>query len=159
MVTNVHERRIPVPADRLGALLDGLAGPQDRLWPAPAWPRIAFDRALGVGAHGGHGPIRYRVTGYRPGREVECAFEPQMGVSGTHTFSVEPAGEDAAVLRHVIELRSFRRGWRLRWALAVRWLHDALLEDLLDRAEVLVGTGPARPARWSAWVRLLRRSL
>lgn len=42
------------------------------------------------------------------------------------------------------------------WPLAVRWLHDAVVEDLLDRAEATVGTGPARPARWSPWVRLLR---
>ena len=46
---------------------------------------------------------------------------------------------------------------RLLWPLGVRWIHDAVLEDLLDRAEAAVGAGPARPARWSPWVRLLRR--
>ena len=47
---------------------------------------------------------------------------------------------------------------RLLWPLAVRPAHDALLADLLDRAEAVLGSGPARPARWSPWVRLLRRS-
>ena len=46
---------------------------------------------------------------------------------------------------------------RLLWPLAVRPVHDALLTDLLDRAEAVLGTGSARPARWSPWVRLLRR--
>jgi hypothetical protein len=36
-----------------------------------------------------------------------------------------------------------------------RWLHDALLEDLLDRAEVAVGTEPAGRRRRTMWVRLL----
>jgi hypothetical protein len=45
----------------------------------------------------------------------------------------------------------------LRWALIVRPIHDALIEDALDRMEV--GLDPvAQPRReWSAWVRLLRR--
>ncbi len=38
----------------------------------------------------------------------------------------------------------------------MRWLHDAVVEDLFDRAERALGTGPARPARWSPWVRALR---
>lgn len=157
MVVNEHARRIPVPADRLGALLDGLSGPDDALWPVPAWPPVVFDRPLGVGADGGHGPIRYRVSAYEPGRRVECTFAAATGVSGTHTLTVEPDGPGAAVLRHVLVAREFRSSaWRLRWALIVRWLHDALLEDLLDRAEESVGTGPARPARWTPWVRLLR---
>lgn len=157
MIVNEHRRRIPVPADRLGSLLDRLGGPDGALWPAPPWPPLALDRPPGVGAEGGHGPIRYHVSGYEPGRRLECTFAPSMGVVGTHTLTVEPEGPDAAVLRHVLVAREFRSvAWRIRWALVVRWLHDALLEDLLDRAEQLVGTGPARPARWSPRVRALR---
>jgi hypothetical protein len=42
------------------------------------------------------------------------------------------------------------------WPVAIRWLHDAVLEDLLDRAELAVTGTVARPAVWSPWVRLLR---
>jgi hypothetical protein len=38
-----------------------------------------------------------------------------------------------------------------------RWLHDAYLEDLLDRAGDAPGHPPARRTPWSPWVRLLRR--
>lgn len=156
MVRNVHERRLPVPVERLGPLLDRVGGPDDPLWPSPQWVPMMLDGPVAVGAAGGHGPIRYRVVGYEPGRRIEFAFDPAMGVQGGHTFTAEPDGPDAAVLRHVIDGR-LGRAMVLRWALVVRWLHDAVLEDLLDRAESAVGTGPTRPARWSPWVRLLRR--
>lgn len=160
MVLNVHERMLPVPADEAGRLLDRLGGEHDPLWPAPAWGSMRLDRPLGVGADGEHGPsdspIRYRVTAHRPERLVEFTFAPGMGLDGTHTFLVEPVDTLQCVLRH--ELRGRLSGrMRLGWPLAVRWLHDAVLEDLLDRAEVALGVGPARPARWSPWVQLLWR--
>lgn len=127
-------------------------------WPAPEWPAMVLDRPVSVGAHGGHGPIRYHVTGYDPGRRVEFAFDPGTGLVGTHVLSVEPAGPAAAHVRHVLE-GDLRGSAVLRWTLVTRWLHDAVLEDLLDRAEAAVGTGPTRPARWSPWVRLLRRGM
>ena len=77
-------------------------------------------------------------------------------LGGTHVFSADPVGPNRAVLRQVSDLR-LSGSMRLIWPLALRWVHDAFLEDLLDRAEVVLGTGPARPARWSPWVRLLRR--
>jgi hypothetical protein len=48
--------------------------------------------------------------------------------------------------------------WPRRWP-PIRWLHDAVLEELLDRAGAAVGDPPARPARWSPWVRVCRRLL
>jgi hypothetical protein len=47
----------------------------------------------------------------------------------------------------------------LGWPLAVRWLHDALIEDLLDNAELAATGTVRRPARWSPWVRMLRAHL
>lgn len=35
---NVHERPLPATAAAVGALIDGLAGEHDRLWPRDAWP-------------------------------------------------------------------------------------------------------------------------
>lgn len=156
MVHNVHERRLPVPAERVGPLLDRLGGPDDELWPAPAWSPMVLDGPVAPGASGGHGGIRYRVTDHQPGRSVTVTFEPGQGLHGTHTISVRPDGPSASLLRHETVGR-MTGAMRLLWPLAVRWAHDALLEDFLDRAEAVLGTGPARPARWSPWVRLLQR--
>ena len=77
---------------------------------------------------------------------------------GSHTFGRWHAGRPAPVLRH-----GSSRGLTGADAAAVAAGRAAgcttrVLEDLLDRAEAALGTGPARPARWSPWVRLLRRS-
>ena len=155
MVRNVHERIVPAPIERVGPLLDRLGGPGDVLWPAPGWQPMVLDRAVAVGAAGGHGSIRYRVTGHEPGRKVEFEFEPGHGIDGWHTFTADPAGPDRTLLRHVTEGR-FTGVMRLAWPLAIRWAHDSVLEELLDNAERAVGAEPARPARRSAWVRVLR---
>jgi hypothetical protein len=68
MVRNVHERLVPAPLIEVGPLLDRLGGPDDVLWPSPAWVPMLLDGPLAVGVAGGHGPIRYRVTAYEPGR-------------------------------------------------------------------------------------------
>ncbi|EME99148.1 hypothetical protein H340_17849 [Streptomyces mobaraensis NBRC 13819 = DSM 40847] len=154
-VLNVHERRIPAPAERVGALLDGLAGDDDPLWPLATWPRMGFDRGLRVGSRGGHGPIGYSVTDYVPGRWVRFRFSAPSGFDGYHEFTVGPEEEGGTVLRHVIAMR-LHGSARLSWPLAFRWLHDALLEECLDRA--VLAFEPARRGRrtWSPYVRLLR---
>jgi hypothetical protein len=158
MVRNVHERRIPVLPGELGALLDRLGGPEDVLWPSPQWPPMVLDGPVAVGAAGGHAAIRYRVTGHDPGRRVEFTFDPSTGLHGTHVFTVEPDGGSGSVLRHVAEGR-LSGPTVLAWPLMIRWLHDAVLEDLLDRAETAVGAGPVQPNRWSPHVRLLRMGM
>lgn len=155
MIRNVHERLVAAPVEELGAALDRLGGPEDVLWPSAAWVPMILDRPIGVGAKGGHGPIRYRVTAHEPGRRVEFTFEPPTGLHGTHTFTAEPADPQHTLLRHVITARTYGR-MRWAWPLAVRWMHDALLEDLLDNAERAFSVGPTRPARYSSWVRLVR---
>jgi hypothetical protein len=155
-IHNVHERTIEAPAEVVGALLDDVGGDHDRLWPSPAWLPMRLDRPVQVGAAGGHGPIRYRVVAHDPGRGVRFAFDPQVGIDGYHELTVEAAGPGRCVMRHVLHGR-LRGRMRVLMPLVVRWLHDAVLEDLLDNAERAVGTGPDRPARWSPWVRLWRR--
>ncbi|GAA0794804.1 DUF2867 domain-containing protein [Spirilliplanes yamanashiensis] len=152
-VRNVHERVLPVPAAVAGALLDRLASPGDPLWPSPPWPRLRFDRPLGVGATGGHGPIRYRVTRYTPGRLIECAFDPATGCHGTHAFEVEPLGAGRCVLRHRLTART-TGAMRLLWPLAIRVCHDTLLEHLLDNAERATTGAVRRPVRYPLRARL-----
>ncbi|MGP3982182.1 DUF2867 domain-containing protein [Streptomyces sp. KR80] len=153
-IRNVHERTVEAPAQAVGALLDRLSSPHDPAWPAPAWPPMRFDRPLGVGADGGHGFVRYGVTAYEPGRRVRFDFNPPM--SGHHEFVIEPLGQDRCRLRHTLEAE--RRGaMLLGWALAVRWMHDTVLEELFDNVE-RCATGTVRsPVRRSPWVRLLSR--
>lgn len=153
---NVHERTIAAPAAELGAMLDRLGGPEDPLWPSPAWTPMVLDRPLQVGAKGGHGPIRYRVTAHEPGRRVAFTFHPATGLLGTHTFTLTPLGADRCRLRH--EITGTTRGaMRLLFPVAVEALHDALLEDLLDNAERAATGHVRRPAHWSPWIRVLHR--
>jgi hypothetical protein len=157
MVTNVHERLIHAPLEAVGGLIDGLASRDDVMWPGDRWPPLRFDRPVGVGAVGGHGPVRYTVEAYEPGRSVRCRFTEPRGFVGTHGFEAEELGAGVVRLRHTLSMRV--EGWaRVSWPLAFRWLHDALIEDALDRAESWCESRqtPARPRRWSLWVRLLR---
>jgi len=154
MIHNVHQREYRATEDQLGALLDQVAEPGG-LWPR-RWPPLVLDRPLGVGADGGHGPIRYHVVDYQPARRAVFQFHESADLDGTHTLEVLPGSRPGtAVLRH--ELSGTPRGLGLlSWTLLIRRLHDALLEDLLDGAGRTVGDPPARPARWSSPVRVSR---
>lgn len=154
MIHNVHQREYPVSRQTMGELVDRITGADSPLWPVDAWPPVLFDRPLSTGATGGHADIRYTCTAYRPRELAEFTFIPGP-LRGTHTFEVlDGPTPDSCVLRHVISARPHGLG-HLLWPLAVRWLHDALLEDLLDRAADSVGHPPARRAKWSPWVRIM----
>ncbi len=163
-ILNVHERAFPATPEAAGALLESLAGPADRLWPgAPSgrWPPMRLDRGLAPGSRGGHGPIRYRVVEHVPGRQVRFAFEQEQlsrGLFGHHWLQVE-ARPGGTAIRHVIDGEARGAGGLLRWHLLSRPLHDALLEDALDRAELALTGQVSRPARWSPYVRLAMRLL
>ncbi|SDC29333.1 hypothetical protein [Actinokineospora iranica] len=157
MIDNQHERALPVAPARVGPLLDRIVGADSPLWPVDHWPPMLLDAPLGAGATGGHGPVGYTCTAYEPGRMAEFTFTPGIGLRGTHTLLVlDGHSPDSCVLRHVLRAEPHGAG-RAGWPVAIRWLHDALLEDLLDRAATEVGHPPTRPARWSPWVRVLYR--
>lgn len=158
MIVNLHERALPgtTPA-AAGALLDTLsAGSADALWPAARWPALRLDRGLAEGSRGGHGPIRYHVTDYEPGRRACFRFEQRI-FGGHHWFEVTTV-EGETVLRHVLAGRPTGR-MRLLWPLTIRWLHDALIEDGLDRAEAALAGRAWEPRPLGRWVRLSRRAV
>ncbi|MDD5706231.1 MAG: SRPBCC family protein [Kiritimatiellae bacterium] len=152
-VLNVHEREITAAAGVVGALVDSLASDKDRLWPK-GWPAMRFDRPLSVGAVGGHGPISYTVEEYRPGQMVRFRFLGPRGFDGHHWFEVLRRGEHCTLLRHTIQMRAHGPAL-LSWPIAIRPLHDALLEDALALAQASVGATPVVQP-WSRWVRVLR---
>jgi hypothetical protein len=153
-VRNVHERRFTLPSATVGALIDSLASRDDRLWPAKKWPPMRFDRALAVGATGGHGPVRYSVEEYRPGLSIVFRFSAPRGFNGTHRFEVVQR-QGQTVLRHAIEMNATGPAL-LTWPIAIRSLHDAAIEDCFDQAAVSLNEDLPNPARWSIYVRLLR---
>ncbi|SEP51607.1 SRPBCC family protein [Amycolatopsis saalfeldensis] len=150
MIRNAHSRRFPAPVAEAEALLDTLGTPDDRLWPGEDWPPIAFDRPLAPGLAAGHGPVRYVVESFDR-HSIRFRFTQPRGIRGHHEFRVSETG-DGCEVSHVLTGRSRGLSWRLFW----RPLHDAVLEQLLDRAELAL-TGHVRaPVRWSAYVRLVR---
>ncbi len=150
MIRNVHERRLDSSAEAVGKLLDGLGGEHDQLWPADRWPPLCLDSGLHVGSRGGHGFVRYSVEAYVPATSVTLRFAPGLGLVGTHRLE-----RDGSTLRHVLEGQA-TGAMQVMWPLVVRWLHDALIEDLLDGAEAALADRPVERRRPSRGVRALR---
>ena len=156
-IYNVHERLFKASEDQLGSILDSLSGPDDQVWPGDRWPPMRFDKSLSVGASGGHGPVRYSVKEYVPGRKVSFEFARKgltAGMNGGHTIEIDPK-DDGVIVRHVVWAECGFLMW-MKWGILVGPLHDALLEDALDNVERRLFGRVEKPAKWSAWVRVLR---
>ena len=155
---NIQHRVIDAPAHRIGAIVDELDSSEGSIWPSADWPRLSLDAGLAPGSRGGHGVIRYSVTEYEPGRRIRFTFAPGLGLAGYHELVITPEGPDQCRLTHTIEGTVTGRMWLL-WPLVIRWLHEALTQDLFDNAERAANGQLSRPsARWSPWVRMLRRA-
>lgn len=159
-VFNKHERKISAPAEVLGSILDSLSGPKDRLWPWEAWPPMQFNAPLAMGSSGGHGPIRYHVSEYVPGSRVVFQFDNSGligGFDGHHYFEII-SRRNNNVIRHVVDAECDFRMWA-KWMIIVGPLHDALIEDALDKVEDSFKDGAMKRRQWSPWVRFLRSML
>ncbi len=157
-ILNVHERNLLGSPEEVGDILNTLSAKDDKLWPREKWPPMKFDSGLRVGASGGHGPIRYHVSEYVPGRRIEFQFDRKgmaAGLDGRHYFEVVPRSGHVQ-LRHVVDAECDFKSW-LKWRFLIGPMHDALLEDALDCAQTALQAPPGRPARWGLRVRLLRR--
>ncbi len=152
---NTHERTLNAPIDTLAPLIDQLASRQDRFWPSSRWSTMKFDRPLAVGAIGGHGFIGYTVERYQPGREIQFRFTSPKGLNGMHRLSLEELHDGQNLVKHVIET-TLEGPMVLGWTLAIRFLHDALTEDGMDRAEAWVAQREWKPREMSPYVKSLR---
>lgn len=153
-VINTHERELDAAPEQVGALIDSLASAEDVLWPKQSWPRMGFDRPLGVGATGGHGPVRYFVEEHTPGQSVRFCFTGPKGFNGFHGYEVIRTARQSVVLRHTLKMTT-QGSTMLSWSFIFRPLHDALIEDSLATAQASLGYAP-RMRPWSPWVRFLR---
>jgi hypothetical protein len=152
---NTHERTLNAPIDTLAPLIDQLASRQDRFWPSSRWSAMKFDRPLAVGAIGGHGFIGYTVERLQPGREIQFRFTSPQGLNGMHRLSLEELPDSKTRVKHVIEA-TLEGPMVLGWTLAIRFLHDALTEDGMDRAEAWVEQREWKPRELSPYVKSLR---
>lgn len=154
-VLNIHERQFPVDPDISGTLINTLSAKDDKLWPGELWVAMRLDKGLQIGSRGGHGPIRYFIKEYEPGRKLVFQFTGPAGFNGCHYFQAV-SGSDAgtSILRHVIDMDATGSSL-LTWPLIFRPLHDALIEDALDKAQNNLGLGDNKTS-WSFWVRFLR---
>ena len=155
-----HERSFKANADSVGSILHTLSGQEDRLWPRDTWPPMLLDRGLAPGAKGGHGVVRYEVEEYMRGQKAVFRFDGTgltAAFNGHHYFQIIPANGHV-ILRHIIDAKGDFKTW-LKWKAVIEPLHDALLEDALDRAELALNGQVARPAKWSTRVKILRKLL
>ena len=156
-IFNRHDRIIPAEHDAVGSVLNSLSGPEDALWPREVWPPMMLDSALKVGAAGGHGPVRYRVSEYVPGRRVVFQFDRaglMGGVDGRHYFEVVPR-HGHVIIRHDLE-GDCNLGMWLKWTFLVKPLHNTVIEDAFDKVESRFSGTAVKRSHWGPWVRFLR---
>ncbi len=153
-VLNIHSRVISQPKAKVAELLATLASKDDQIWPNEKWPAMRISGGLKEGAAGGHGPIRYTIQQYLPGELIRFKFSQPKGYHGIHQLEIIAQDATNTQLRHVIDMEASGVGV-LTWVLAIRWLHDALIEDAFDKVENHFSQMEKTTA-WTSWVKFLR---
>ncbi len=155
-VLNQHKRIISYPLSEVGPILSTLATDNDLLIANDKWPRMKLDKGLQVGSEGGHGPIKYFVTDYQAQKSITFQFD-MKGFNGFHKFQLTVSDKDKTELLHIIDMSTTGIA-TVKWALVIRWLHDAYIEDAFDKVENYF-LGSQKVSKWSLWVRILRKVL
>ncbi len=156
-VLNVHKRIISQSKDQLEKELQTLSSSDDKVWPFGKWPRMKLNNGLKQGSKGGHGPIRYFVNQIEPKNYIEFKFTYPKGFHGIHRLDIKALNDSETELTHTIRMNTSGKD-TLLWIFAVRWLHDALIEDAFDKVESNFD-GKERTPQWSWWVKFLRKNL
>ncbi|RSC93654.1 hypothetical protein [Tenacibaculum singaporense] len=133
-VINVHHRTYSISIEKITELFDTLSGKNDKVWPVEKWPQMIFKEGIKGGASGGHGPIRYTVEKYNPKELIQFRFTKPSGFIGTHRFEIKEIQNNQTQVTHIIEMNTKGTG-TIIWLFAIRSLHNALLEDCLDKIE------------------------
>ena len=153
-VIKIHKRHISQPKSELANLLKTLATDNDMMLATDKWSPMKLDKGLQVGSKGGHGPIKYFVTDYQQDNSITFHFDLK-GFDGFHKFEIAETEANKTQLTHIIDL-STSGSATLKWALAIRWLHDAYIEDAFDKVENHF-TIEKKKSEWTMWVKILRK--
>lgn len=155
-VLNIHKRQINQPKAELARLFKTLATENDMMLATDKWSPMKLDNGLHVGSTGGHGPIKYKVTDYQPDDSITFQFS-LPGFNGFHKFELRSLEADKTELSHVIDMTTSGIA-TLKWVLAIRWLHDAYMEDAFDKVENHFSM-IKKCSKWSWWVKTLRKMM
>lgn len=153
-VVNIHKRVLNQPILKIGELLDTLATDNDMMLATDKWSPMKLDKGLQVGSKGGHGPIKYFVTEYQPQKSITFQFD-LTGFNGFHKFELKELETHKTELSHIIDMTTTGSA-TLKWTFAIRWLHDAYIEDAFDKVENHFSVDK-KSSKWSWWVRTLRK--
>ena len=156
-VLNIHKRTIQQPKDKVTALLKTLSTENDKIWPKEKWPPMKFKAGIQENAKGGHGPIRYSVEKYTPNEIIQFRFLKPSGFNGIHKFEIRELSEEQTEITHTIDMKTAGKG-TLIWLLAIRSLHNALIEDGFDKLENHFSEHK-KNTQWNFWVKFLRKQL
>ncbi|NNK89051.1 MAG: hypothetical protein HKO89_00435 [Saprospiraceae bacterium] len=131
-----------------------LSTQEDKLWPKENWPKMIFKDGLEIGSEGSHGPIRYKVLEYEKSGRIVFEFKKPNGFNGIHKFEISEIDPENTLIEHTIDMTTSGFG-TIKWLLAIRSLHDALIEDAFDKIQEHFDHDYQK-AEWSPWVRTLR---
>lgn len=138
-------------------MLKTLATDDDVIWPREKWPAMKFVGGIKLGAKGGHGPIRYVVERYEPSNIIQFRFSKPEGFHGIHKFEMSELTDEKTEVKHTIDMSVVGKG-ALIWMVAIRSLHDALIEDAFDKLENNFSEAQ-KSTKWNFWVRFLRKQM
>lgn len=155
-VLNVHKRKYDLPKKEIAKMLKTLASTNDQVWPKEKWPKMKLQKGLSEGSKGGHGPIGYYVQSITED-EVVFKFTKPKGFNGVHKFNLTEISETSSELKHTIDIHIKGKALLL-WHFGIRSLHDALIEDGMDKIHNKI-MGQSKTTKWSLWVKVLRSIL
>lgn len=155
-VINIHKRVLNQPKEQIAELLETLATKNDKVLATDKWYPMILDKGLIAGSKGGHGPIRYTVQAYNPGKFVQFKFTKPNGFNGIHRFEIEGLEKNQTEIKHSIKMTTSGSG-TLVWLFAIRWLHDAFMEDAFDKVENTF-LKEKKKTEWNFWVKVLRKA-
>ncbi len=118
---------------------------------------MRLKEGLKVDSHGGHGPVRYFVKRYTKGEFIEFQFTGPRGLHGVHFFKFEELSVASTKVTHIIDIKIAGQGL-IVWPLFIKWLHNALAEDALDKVQNHFDGG-SRKTNWSIRVKFFRTLL
>ncbi|WP_341224955.1 hypothetical protein [uncultured Arcticibacterium sp.] len=153
-IINIHKRVIQQPKPEFAKLFNTLATENDMIVATDKWSPIKLDKGLQVGSKGGHGPIKYFVTEFKPEKSITFQFD-MPGFNGFHRFELTELATNKTEISHIIDMITTGSA-TLKWTLAIRWLHDTYIEDAFDKVENHL-TKDKKSSNWNLWVRILRR--